>query len=87
MKEKIRSTINDIIVILQDNNERCWVNIFEKCLILLDDDYEQCLYNLKTLCGGMGSFNDLVLHKEGMPVKNENNKLDLLRYELYALLK
>lgn len=87
MKEKIRSTINDIIVILQGNNERYWVNIFEKCLILLDNDYEQCLYNLKALYGGMGSFNDLVLHKAGIPVKDENNKLDLLRHELYTLLK
>jgi len=87
MKEKIRSTINDIIVILQGSNERYWVNIFEKCLILLDNDYEQCLYNLKRLYGGMGSFNDLVLHKADIPVKDENNKLDRLRHELYTLLK
>ncbi|MGL3255855.1 DUF6966 domain-containing protein [Salmonella enterica] len=87
MKEKIRSTINDIIIVLQDNNERYWVNIFKEYLVLLDNDYEQCIHNMKTLYGGMGSFNDLVLHKAGIPDKDENNKLDLLRHELYGLLK
>ncbi|WP_438826910.1 DUF6966 domain-containing protein [Salmonella enterica] len=45
------------------------------------------MHNMKTLYGGMGSFNDLVLHKAGIPDKDENNKLDLLRHELYGLLK
>jgi len=35
----------------------------------------------------MGSFNDLVLHKDGFPLKKENNELDALRKNLYGILK
>lgn len=34
----------------------------------------------------MGSFNDLVLHRSGIPLREKNNKLDLLRKELYSLI-
>ena len=33
--------------------------------------------------GGMGSFLDLVLHKNKKPLIHENNKLDELRHQLY----
>ncbi|MES2702451.1 MAG: hypothetical protein V4649_07425 [Bacteroidota bacterium] len=33
--------------------------------------------------GGMGSFNDLVLHKDGRMVGADNDKLDMLREELF----
>lgn len=36
-----------------------------------------------SMYGGMGSFNDLVFHKDGKPLGKENDELDVLRRELY----
>jgi hypothetical protein len=41
---------------------------------------------LKKLYGGMGSFNDIVLHKNGIPLIRENDELDDLRHKLYKQL-
>ncbi|MBO1548980.1 DUF6966 domain-containing protein [Yersinia pseudotuberculosis] len=87
MKDKIHRLLNEIIRILCDNEEEYWADIFKKYSIQLDDDYDECLTNLRRLYSGVGSFNDLVLHKNGIPLKKENNSLDLLRNNLYNLLK
>ena len=39
------------------------------------------------LYGGMGSFNDLVLYKNGVLCKKENNILDELRNKFYKTAK
>ena len=39
------------------------------------------------LYGGMGSFNDLVLYKNGVLCKKENNILDELRNKFYETSK
>jgi uncharacterized protein YjbI with pentapeptide repeats len=36
--------------------------------------------------GGMGSLNDIVLHRNGIPLLEENDKLDTLRNEIYSEL-
>ena len=38
---------------------------------------------MKSMLGGMGSLSDLVLHKEGKPLIEENEQLDTLLDELY----
>ncbi|QQN37663.1 hypothetical protein JHW33_25390 (plasmid) [Rahnella aceris] len=87
MKNKIHKLIFSIIDILRESNEEYWANIFEKYSTELEVDYDECLYNLRRLYGGMGSFNDLILHQSGVPLKEKNNELDLLRKELYSLIK
>jgi len=39
-----------------------------------------------SLYAGMGSFNDIVLHRNGMPDINGSNKLDELRHSLFLEL-
>ncbi len=38
---------------------------------------------MNTFKGGMGSFNDLVLHVDGKPLFNENDRLRALKSQLY----
>lgn len=38
---------------------------------------------IKAVYGGMGSFNDLVLHREGKMVYADNEKLGKLRHQLF----
>jgi len=38
---------------------------------------------IKGIFGGSGSFNDLVLHQNGRPVRQANDRLDVLRRLLF----
>lgn len=87
MKDDIRKLLTDIANILRENNEEYLANILEKHSIELDYNYDECIYELRKLYGGMGMFNDLVLHQSGMPLREKNNELDLLRKKLYSLIK
>ncbi|MDU4094948.1 MAG: hypothetical protein E7H57_17000 [Pantoea sp.] len=87
MKSRIRKTVSDITYILSSNDEYSWAKTFEDLGSQLDADYTLSLRALKALYGGMGSFNDLVLHKDGMPLLYENRELHKLRRELYNQLE
>lgn len=85
MKSEIKIVIKEIINILLDNGELSWSRYFDKCLKQLDDDYHEGIYNIRTAYGGMGSFNDLVLHSNGNPLRKENDRLEQLRKKLYQV--
>lgn len=42
---------------------------------------------LMSMYGGMGSLNDLVLYSDGQALVVENNEFDMLRAQLYELVK
>lgn len=86
MKNEIKKTVIEITNILSSNNEGSWAKIFEKLASELDVDCESSIQSLKKLYGGMGSFNDVILHKNGMPLIQENDELDELRHSLYNQL-
>ncbi|MBL5931204.1 DUF6966 domain-containing protein [Lelliottia amnigena] len=86
MKNEIKKTAVEIANILSSNDEVPWAKAFEKLGSELDVDYESSLHSLKGFYGGMGSFNDIVLHKNGIPLIRENNELDDLRHLLYKQL-
>lgn len=87
MKNEIRETVVSITNLLQSNDEYSWAQIFEKLGYDIDKNYESSLHSLKALYGGMGSFNDVILHKDGIPLIRENDDLDELRHKLYKQLK
>jgi hypothetical protein len=86
MKNEIKKTVIHIVDILSSNDEYEWAKTFEKIEFRLDSEYESSLNALKGLYGGMGSFNDIVLHKNGIPLIQENDELDGLRHMLYNQL-
>lgn len=86
MKNEIRKTIIEITNILSSNNEDSWAKVFEKLSRELDVDCESSILSLKGLYGGMGSFNDIILHENGTPLIRENDELDDLRHALYNQL-
>lgn len=87
MKNEIRETVIGIANILSSNDESSWAKTFEKLGAEIDTNCESSLHSLKGLYGGMGSFNDVILHKNGMPLIRENDDLDELRHKLYKQLK
>ena len=40
---------------------------------------------LRGMFGGMGSLSDVVLHRDGIPLAEENDRLDAIRARLYDL--
>ncbi|WP_159281883.1 DUF6966 domain-containing protein [Rahnella variigena] len=86
MKDEIKKTVIDIANVLSSNDEESWAKTFEKLGSELDSDCESSIFSLRKLYGGMGSFNDIILHKDGIPLIRENDELDELRHTLYKQL-
>lgn len=87
MKNEIKRTIEKMIPVLVFGEEDNWVRFFERALLELDRDYEETVDILKRQFGGMGSFNDLVLHKNCTPLLAENDELKALKNDLYNSLR
>lgn len=87
MINEIKKTLTHIISVLRSNNENAWAKTFENLGSELDVDCETTIFALKKVYGGMGSFNDIVLHKNGLPLRKENNELEDLSHRLYQQLE
>ena len=96
MKEKdknnILSAIMDIKNVLHDSGEKYYEDSFDKYYNALynaksDKEYQAAIRCcLRIFSGGMGSYNDMVLYKEGSPNKENNNILKILNKKLYLML-
>ena len=90
--DKIAKISDDLIELLKANNEKHWSTVLQN----IRNEYINCdLATRKKIAsefiiamrGGMGSFLDLVLHKDRKPLIDENNRLDVLRHQLYEECK
>lgn len=84
--DKIIIIINKLIKLLKENDEKFWSNTLDNLLHqyeISNSKPEVAKSCIKIMRGGMGSFLDLVLHKNGNPLIKENNQLDKLKHELY----
>lgn len=86
MISDIKEVIDSIVKILSENDEASFAKSFENLKGNLNSDSVDVLYALKRHFGGAGTFNDLVLHKNGQMLKSENDELDDLKHKLYDLL-
>lgn len=83
---KIIDTMREIIFLLRVCSEKRWsrilnVFLFECYNTKNEDQVIKKIINIYQ--GGMGSFNDLVLHKDRKMLMDENEKLEKLRRDLY----
>lgn len=81
----LKEFLTTIHQILEDTEENDWKNLFEYFLNKIEINYP--IDNLKReilkIYGGMGSFNDLVLYKNGELCYEENILLDDFRKKLF----
>ena len=84
------SVIDKIIELLVSTDENNWVNSFKNFRLKCDCTSAENLKFLRSeillIYGRMGSFNDLVLYKQGQLMIKETQKLDGLRKELFRIL-
>ncbi len=78
----------EILKVLKSVNEELWSKEFESYIKKTEFLNTGSLSNkIFKLYGGSGSFNDLILYKNGQLCFNENEKLDKLREGLFEELK
>lgn len=82
---EIQNTLHAIIQLLKVGGEKNWERALAALAIQMETDADTTFSQLLTLFGGMGSFNDVVLHVNGVPLIEENNELARLRSKLFDL--
>lgn len=87
MKE-IQNLLLRISHILKENDEIEWSNViqnlYEESFLFKDKNYDfSFMEKITSLYGGMGSFNDIVLQKDGKSLVEQNDDFYRLKHELY----
>ena len=78
----IESILRQIADLLSKHNELEWAIALERFADEYIDSPEQTKRYVRSIYGGMGSFNDIILHgPNGIPLVSENDELDRLRSE------
>ncbi len=77
-----------ILQVLKSVNEEQWSKFFVEVIENYSQENEQEIKRkIRSIYGGMGSFNDLVLHQNGRMVIEKNRELSVLRSTLFELIK
>ena len=78
---EIVDEINKLLLKCGENN---WRESLDKIKqLLIENDFRDASRITISLFGGMGSFSDIVLHKNGQPLIDENDRLNQLRHDLF----
>ena len=84
--ENIEMILEKLIVLFEEFDLTKWKEAYKNILLCLQEDPEYAKYQLRINFGGMGSFNDLILHRDGIALIEENDYLNELREKLYNYL-
>jgi hypothetical protein len=87
MKSEIQKLLTQIIDLLTECNEVTWSKKLIYFREHLDLNYNQTLLDIRSIFGGAGSFNDLILQSNGKMLRTENNNLSQLQDALYSIIK
>ena len=80
----VPSLLESIAKLLSQHNQDEWAASFWRFRDGYRADPTETKGSIRHLFyGGMGSFNDLVLHDGGVPLRSENDELDRLRAALF----
>lgn len=82
---EIKECCLNIYKILNEFDETEWAEIFKNFIYKIDNDGEKNVSKeILSIYKGFGSFNDLVLYKNGILSFTKNEELDSLRRKLFA---
>jgi hypothetical protein len=83
----LREVLTEINSLLKSHKENEWKTTFDFFLGKIDnEDVRTVKKDIRTIYGGMGSFNDLILYSGGALSYNDNVLLDKLRRELFDII-
>lgn len=68
--QRLREALAEVGQLLQDFGEEHWLAWFARCQVALDASNSAAFNQILSAFGGMGSFNDLVLHRRGQELRS-----------------
>jgi hypothetical protein len=83
--QKIKAILERMVTLLRLSEDYDWANAIENLREQISIDPVEAVYRIRSLYGGMGSLNDIVLYKNGQPFVAENNEFYAMKIELYDL--
>ena len=83
--QALSEAMHDIEAFLRSHNESFWADHVEHCVAFIDRSDAYGLSKFLSLFGGMGSLNDLVLHRNGSPLPDETDHLRALTDRAWRL--
>jgi hypothetical protein len=84
---QIISTLSRIASVLRAGGNANWARSIERFESNMLRDPEETCARVLSIFGGMGSFNDIVLQKDGKMLYQENEELAQLGTQLYDLCR
>lgn len=78
-------TLGETIALLREHGEEHWSAWLSKSMHCLENADFYGITHLLSAFGGMGSFNELSLHKEGILLIESNDQLHMLKERIYTL--
>jgi len=84
---EFQKSLKAIERLLVDCDDTHWLYVFTCLNRECELDAESTKLQVLGLYGGMGSFNDLVLYRDGHVLTAENDELDSLRSQLFLLCR
>jgi hypothetical protein len=85
--EEIKEIMAKIISILLDTGMIDWSTAITKLSHEMDVDPDCAKKKILRLYGGMGSFNDIIIYKNGVLLVEKTNEFDELKTNLFDLCK
>lgn len=85
--DEIRSALLRMSELLVLGGLGDWAHALTRLAFESNEGYAMLRPNIRKMYGGMGSLNDIVLHKDGHSSKAENDEFDSLRKRLYELTR
>ena len=85
--KKIQESMLRIEDLLRLGGVNEWAKGIENLRNEMTYDSDLALGKILSLYGGMGSFNDIILYRNGILLVSENSELDALRSKLYELCR
>jgi hypothetical protein len=70
---------------LAKNGASNWATSISRCRAAVENSDARGLGSFMGMFGGMGSLNDLVLHRNGTPMVEENDQLQRLKNDAWSL--
>lgn len=83
--QKIETVLARMAELLRIGEDYDRANVFDKLRAQIAIEPDETAHRIRISYGGMGSLNDIVLHKNGQPLTTENDEFDALSTELYRL--
>ncbi|UUM22106.1 hypothetical protein [Mycoavidus sp. SF9855] len=83
--ENIKLTLTKMLDLIKLSDAKDWEGIIEPFSYEILDTPNETKREILSLYRGMGALNDLTLHKDGYPLKKENEEFSFFKRQLFDL--